>query len=155
MPFYLIGYLCKRRDYLPTTYHKLDGIIFILCFTFSILIYNFIRNNYSLSTYGYLFWTICLLAIWGFFCLCRILDHIHTRFILTISIGTIVIMGLHGTVITITNFIFSKLLNVSGINYPWFAAVLISVAIVTIFYPIIIIFKKKCPIMLGKNNLNI
>ena len=154
MPFYLIGYLCKRREYLPTTYHKSDGIIFILCFTISILFYNFNRNNFSLSTYGYLFWTICIFAIWGFFCLCRILDHIHTKFILTISIGTIVIMGLHGTVITITNLIFSKLLNVSGITYPWYVAVLISIAIVTIFYPVIILFKKKYPIMLGKNSLN-
>ena len=72
----------------------------------------------------------------------------------SLTIGTIVIMGLHGTVITITNLIFSKLLNVSGITYPWYVAVLISIAIVTIFYPVMILFKKKYPIMLGKNSLN-
>lgn len=154
VPFYLLGYISKKKNILPTECRKRDWMIFLICLALSLFFYQLRREDFCITTYGWLFWSICLSAIWGFFCLCRLLNHIHSKYILNISIGTIVIMGLHGTVITITNFIFSKLLNVSGITYPWFAAVLISIAIVTIFYPVIILFKKKCPIMLGKNNLN-
>lgn len=153
-PFYFLGYMSKRRHFLPTACHQYDWLIGIICLASSLTLYQLRREIFSLTSYGWLFWAICLSAIWGFFCLCRILDNIHSKYILTISIGTIVIMGLHGMVITITNFFFSKLLNVSGITYPWYVAVLISIAIVIIFYPVIILFKKKYPIMLGKNSLN-
>lgn len=152
-PFYLLGYLSKDRQILPTTCRKYDWIISCICFAFSLLFYQLRRNDFNLATYGWLFGAICLSAIWGFFCLCRLLDHIHSKFILDISIGTIVIMGLHGMVITIINFIFSILLQISGITYPWYIAILIAIFIVSLFYPIIILFKKKYPIMLGKNNL--
>ena len=153
VPFYLLGYLSKERKLLPTICRKYDWITCVICITSSLAFYQLRREDFCLTTYGWLFWAICISAIWGFFCLCRVLDSIHSKFILNISIGTIVIMGLHGTVITSINFIFSKLLNISGITYPCYFAVLIALFIVSVFYPIIILFKKKYPIMLGKNNL--
>ena len=153
VPFYLWGYLSKEKKLLPSVCSQYDWIICFICIASSLTFYQLRREYYSLTTYGWLFWAICISAIWGFFCLCRILDSIHSKLILNISIGTIVIMGLHGHVITIINFIFSKLLHITGITYPWYFAVIIAVTIVAIFYPIIILFKKKCPFMLGKNNL--
>lgn len=155
MPFFLLGNLSKAKNILPTSVHKRDWIICIICFTFSLLFYQLRRNDYDITTYGWFFWAICLFAIWGFFCICRLLDNIHSKFILNISVGTIVIMGLHGMVITIINFIFSAILHISGITYPWYIAIALSIFIVCIFYPLITYFKRKYSFMLGKNNLNL
>jgi fucose 4-O-acetylase-like acetyltransferase len=153
VPFYLLGYLSKEWKLLPTICRKYDWITCVICITSSLAFYQLRREDFCLTTYGWQFWAICILAIWGFFCLCRILDSIHSIFILNISIGTMVIMGLHGTVITSINFIFSKLLNITGITYPCYFAVFIALFIVSVFYPVIILFKKKFPIMLGKTKI--
>lgn len=153
VPFYLLGYLSKERKLLPTTCSKYDWITCVICITSSLAFYQLRREDFCLTTYGWLFWAICISAIWGFFCLCRLLNHIHSKYILNISIGTIVIMGLHGMAITIINYILSVLLHISGIIYPWYIAVLIAIFIVSIFYPAITLFQKRFPIMLGKNNL--
>lgn len=153
VPFYLLGYLSKEWKLLPTICRKYDWITCVICITSSLAFYQLRREDFCLTTYGWQFWAICILAIWGFFCLCRILDSIYSKFILNISIGTMVIMGLHGTVITSINFIFSKLLNITGITYPCYFAVFIALFIVSVFYPVIILFKKKFPIMLGKTKI--
>ena len=152
-PILPFGVLSKEWKLLPTICRKYDWITCVICITSSLAFYQLRREDFCLTTYGWQFWAICILAIWGFFCLCRILDSIHSIFILNISIGTIVIMGLHGTVITSINFIFSKLLNLTGITYPCYFAVFIALFIVSVFYPVIILFKKKFPIMLGKTKI--
>ena len=150
LPFYFIGYICKERNVLPTDYQKSDWAVCTICILISLFAYQFCRFYYSLSTYGFFFWTICLSAIWGLLSLCRLLNHIHSKLILNTSIGTMVIMGFHGMLITTINFIISKILNTINITYSWYVTVILSIGIVISFYPLIIFFQKKYPFMLGK-----
>lgn len=153
LPFYILGYYAKIGGYLPTTRLRCDALIGLCCLVLSLIAYHVSREHHNLSTYGFYFWIICLSVIWGVFCLCRLLDCVHNKIIVNISIGTIVIMGLHGMVITITNFLFAKLIGIErGITYPWYIAILLSITFVLILYPLIILFKNKVPLMLGKSN---
>ena len=60
----------------------------------------------------------------------------HISLLLNLSIGMMVIMGLHGIVITSFNFLFSVLCNIEkGITYPWYIAILLSILYILILYP--------------------
>ena len=153
LPFFILGYYAKIKGHLPTKRISNDFMMGFCCMTLSIIVYFFLREHRDLSTYGFFIWTICLSAICGIFCICRLLDNIHNKIIVNISIGTIVIMGLHGMVITMSNFLFAKLLGIGkGITYPWYIAILLSLAFIIVLYPLIIFFKNKVPFMLGKSN---
>lgn len=135
VPFIFWDIFLRQKNYLPTTILKHDWLMCIISITISFVVYLLFRNNLNIINYGLYLGTVCLFAIWGFFCLCRILDNIHSHYILNISLGTIVIMGLHGILITLFNFILSTTLNVSNIVYPWYIAILLSIIIVFLFYP--------------------
>lgn len=120
----------------------------------SLIIYSIIRNGCSITQYGILWWLTCLSAIWGFLSLCKLLNGIHLTFIDNVSIGTIVIMGLHKMFIGTTNFILTKALQIEGeITYPLIITFILAIVFVVMEYPIIILFKNYLPFMLGKNTV--
>lgn len=154
LPFFFLGYLCKSKGILPIARQKNDLLLGALCIGISLLIYYVGRGfQGGVALYALIFWGICTTAIWGFFCICRLLDAIRSNIIFNISIGTIVILGLHWMLIGCANFGFSKLFHIqSGITYPYSAAILLSLLIVALLYPVILLFKQKFPFMLGKTD---
>jgi hypothetical protein len=67
------------------------------------------------------------------------------------SIGTLVIIGLHIVLITITNYIFGLALKTDEIIcYQWYEALPISIIIVALLYPIILLCKRHILVLLGK-----
>ena len=155
LPFYYLGFISKEWKLLPSICKRYNWALFIICLTISLYLFKIKRESFDLLVYGWLFWGICLFAIYSFFCLCRMLNTIHLNFIINISIGTIVIMGLHGMIITSINYLLSITLDIPDITYPWYLAIIISFCIIIGLYPIILIFKKDYTFMLGKYNLNI
>lgn len=154
LPFFYLGYFCKTKNYLPQIHQKKDWLGFIFFTGLSLIAYKYIKALYSPICFGITFWTICLTAIWGFFCLCRILDHVHNSIIFNISIGTIVILGMHWMLIGTTNFIISKMfLQGTDVVYSWYTAIILAILFVGILYPVIIIIKKKMPYLLGKTKI--
>lgn len=74
---------------------------------------------------------------------------IKTTFIEDISIGTLLILGIHSTIISIISKIFKMLeCNISIIPYWILGIIILSITLVPIKY-----FKKKYPIMLGKTSI--
>jgi hypothetical protein len=68
------------------------------------------------------------------------------------SIGTLVIIGLHIVLITITNYIFGLALKTDEIIcYQWYEALPIAIIIVAFLYPIILFGKQHAPVLLGKS----
>ena len=60
---------------------------------------------------------------------------------------------MHWMLIGCANFGFSKLFRIQGgITYPWYAAILLSLFIVALLYPVILMFKAKFTFMLGKTD---
>jgi hypothetical protein len=104
----------------------------------------------GMLNYGLCFWGICISAITGIISFCKLMDKVHLTIIDNISIGTIVIMGLHWILIGITNYTISKSFHISDIAYPLWGAVLLTLIFIVIIYPIILLFKNKYPFMLGK-----
>lgn len=87
--------------------------------------------------------------------LCKLLDKVHLSIIDNVSIGTVVIMGLHWLLIGVSNFTLSKLLHISNIVYPLWGAIALTFLFAAIIYPVILFFKNNYPFMLGKQSTKV
>jgi hypothetical protein len=82
-----------------------------------------------------------------------VLNPYKSTVITNLSIGTLVIIGLHIIPISVTNYILEHLLHThSTICYHWYEALPIAIVLVGILYPIILLGKKHFPVLLGRKN---
>jgi len=152
-PFYLIGHVCKQHNFISEMAKPLDWFICLIGIITSVSIYLYAGRDSSLFIFSFRFWSICITAILGILSLCKLLDKVISPIISNLSTGTIVIMGLHWMMIGTTNVFLSKLLHIEGgIIYPLIIAIILTIVFETLLYPIIILFMKKYPFMLGKRN---
>lgn len=79
-----------------------------------------------------------------------ILNQITSTINYNVSIGTMVILGIHWMFIGVFNFAIKKYLHIDNITYSTFIAFIISLLITAINYPLIIFCKKHIPLLLGK-----
>lgn len=153
--FFYLGYFCKHKYIISEKCQKQDTAIGLCGIVCSLFLFSIVRKDCGIFEYGILFWLICLSAIWGILSLCKLTNGIHLKIIDNISIGTIVIMGLHKIFIGTTNFILSKALHFEGeIVYPLAIAIFLAIIFVLLEYPIIIFLKNHFPFMLGKSTLS-
>ena len=153
LPFFLIGHVCRQKKYISEESHRKDIYFCIAGFFISHITYSYERITPGLFNYGFCFWIICITAIGGFLSLCKLLNKTKSTIVSNISIGTVVIMGLHWMLIGITNYTLSRLIHTSCITYSFGVAVLLTLLFIAIIYPIILLFKNKYPFMIGKRNL--
>ena len=152
LPFFVLGFISKESNTIMAQHKNNYFILGLACFAVSIITFTYTKWNNDILIYGISFLTISLSSIEGIICICKLLGRFNFSLIMNLSIGTMVIMGLHGIVITSFNFLFSVLCNIEkGITYPWYIAILLSILYILILYPLIIIFKTKYPFMLGKS----
>lgn len=151
LPFFLLGHFCKQKNWICEKPKKMDLFLCLAGISISLAAYAFKRNTPGLMVYGVCFWTSSITAIISILSLCKSLDKIYMIIIDNISIGTIVIMGLHWILIGVTNFTLSKLLHAPNITYPVWGAILLTFIYTAVLYPVIILFKNYYPFLLGKN----
>lgn len=149
-PFFILGHLCRQKNIISEQTCRWDWSISIISLCISLIAYSIIRTSSDIFLYGSFFWIICISSILGILCLCKSINKFHSKVIDNISIGTIVIMGLHWILIGATNFILSKLFSVNDITYSWYIAICLALLFIAILYPIILLFKNKYPYLLGK-----
>ena len=153
-PFFILGYYCRQINIISEKVHKNDIVFCIAGLLVGIISYTIVRQKYNIPLYGISFWIMCISSIIGLLGLCKLLDGVKSKIIEIISIGTIVIMGLHWMFIGTTSFVISKLYQINGdITYPPFGVILLSLIFVALEYPIILLFKSRFPFMLGKRSL--
>lgn len=151
LPFYFFGYYSKQYKYISSIAQKNDGLIGFLCIIVSIIIFFIERDTSNMVIYGLRFWLISSFAILGTLGICKSLDRVRLKIIDNVSVGTIVIMGVHFILIGTTNYCIEKLLCINGkIIYPWYVACVLVLFFEALIYPLIIIFQKKFTFLLGK-----
>lgn len=151
LPFYYIGHLCKQKLLIPKASTKNDLYYFLGASGISIISYHYLyQQPSSLVTNGFIY-LVAAFAVIGTLRFCRLLDKIHSPIIDNVSLGTIVIMGLHWMLIGTTNFILAKILHLEvGITYSFGITILLTLLYEALLYPVIILFKKRLPFLLGK-----
>ena len=108
------------------------------------------ENNFILHIT--LYYVVNLISVYAFIYLAKSLSNIKSRIITLISIGTMLIFGLHRMMIGVIDFIIEKALCISCITYNYCECIFISLAIISIVLPVIIFLNNHLPITLGKRN---
>lgn len=150
-PLFYFGHILKQKTIIPEKPISHDWFFCIAGIGISCIFYGYLMSFSSSVIICSLRYGNAFIAIIGVLCLSRLLNNIHSVIIDNLSIGTIVIMGLHWMLIGITNFLLAKLLHINdGITYPLFITIVLTILFEALLYPIIILFKNKYPFMLGK-----
>lgn len=155
-PFYILGYKIKSNYILNDTNLKSCCLQVILGFIISNIAFIAIRQQISFTCKIILFYVICISAIFFILAICRLLDGFHSKIIQNISIGTLMIMGLHWMAIGSFNFIISRLfINGETVLYTTHQALLLSISIEALIYLPICWSIKHMPLLIGKRMQNI
>lgn len=154
LPYYYMGYLFGRCHLFRECHLKWDTIGCITCILTSILLFAWHLNAFYAGQHILhiaLFYPINILFLLGVLYGCKVLNSQKSPIITNLSIGTLVIIGLHIILVTIVNFTLEYIFGINGgICYHWYTALPIALIICAILLPIILICKKKAPIFIGR-----
>ena len=154
LPYYYIGYLLGQYHLFKACNPKCDSICSILCFAASILLFDWHLDTFYSGQHMLhivLFYPVNVLFLFGVLYGCKALDGIKLSFITNLSIGTLIIIGLHIAAVTITNYAFVHLLYLNNsICYQWYEALPTAIIIVALLYPVILFAKSSIPLLIGR-----
>ena len=154
LPYYYIGYVMGQRQLFRETKPLVDIVGCISCFSVSILLFAWHLNAFYTDQHLLhiiLFYPVNLTFLFGVLYGCKLLNNYKSAAITNLSIGTLVIIGLHIVLVTIANFSIEHLLHInSTICYQWYEATPITLIIIVLLYPIILFGEKHTPILLGR-----
>jgi len=151
MPLYLLGFITRKYNILTNTSSIQNLISAFMLICISVVFGIIYRDTDSFTIEMISFYIVLVTATYGFMFLCKLLDSLKSSVIVNMSLGTLMIMGLHWMFIGTTNFVIERILHLqTGIEYSWYISILFALAIDFAIYPLIIFAKKKMPILLGK-----
>lgn len=164
LPYYYIGLYMSQKGLFRNSEPRKDlslGILFlfgsIALFQWHLQLFftgemsQFLSVDFLLHIA--LFYPVNFLFLFGVALCCKALDAIKSSYVTNLSIGTLVVIGLHIVLITIINFVLEHIQHIEGvICYHWYEALPISIGIVILLYPIILWGKRYFPVLIGRKN---
>lgn len=149
--FFFMGNLFRQAGWLKTTNLRKDCAIGSAALVLSLLLFYWHIHEDRFVLHILLYYVVNLLAVYAVIYLCRSLNAIRLRLVTLISIGTMLIFGLHRILIGLIDFALEKTLHLPDITYDWSACALLALTIEVTFLPLIIYAKRHWPILLGKS----
>lgn len=154
LPFYYIGYIMGQKQLFKTIHPKQDYILCIGLLLISIILFHWHLTAFFAGLHILhivIYYPACTAFLFGVLFGCKMLDNYHSKFITRLSIGTLVVIGLHIVPITIINYGLEKAFNFSStICYQWHEALIIAIVITLFLYPLILLGIKHVPVLIGK-----
>lgn len=156
LPYYYMGYLFGQYHLFKEYNLKYNFIGCIICLLSSILLFAWHLDAFYAGQHILhiaLFYPINVLFLFGVLYGCKVLNGLTSHIITNLSIGTLVIIGLHIVLVTIVNFALEHAYGINGnICYRWYIALTIALIICSLLYPLILWAKQHVPILIGKNH---
>lgn len=154
LPYYYIGYAMGQKHWFKDVHFKRDIVGCIACLALSILLFAWHLHAFHAGQHMLhiiLFYPVNIGFLFGGLYGCKCLNSIHSKIIINLSVGTLVVIGFHIVLITIANYVFGRILtSSSAICYQWYEALPLTIIIVALLYPIILLGKRYIPVLLGK-----
>jgi hypothetical protein len=144
LPYYYIGYVMGRRHLFRKTNFPIDLLSFTCLILLSILFFYLHLNENRILLHVLLFYPFNLCFLFGFLCGCKLLSAIKSDAIVNLSIGTLLIIGLHFPLIGIYNYL------TGHTGYQWYEALPTTLLITAILYPLIPFAKHHAPLLIGR-----
>lgn len=150
--FFFMGYLFRQKNIMTDIIFRKDLSIGIATLLLSLIIFYWHIHEDRFVLHITLFFIVNLLSVYGIIYLCRSLDRLHIRIIILISIGTMLIFGIHRIIMGMIDYGLEKVLNTLDIRYGWIESIIISFIIELILLPLIVLSIRRYPIFLGKKS---
>jgi len=154
LPYYYMGYLMGQYHLFRDCSLKMDLMGCVLYIAASIGMFAWHLDAFYTGRHLLhiaLFYPVNVLFLFGVLYGCKVLDGIKLSVVTNISVGTLVIIGLHIMLVTAANFTLEHLLHTEGgICYRWYTALPTALVIVALLYPIIPWAKRQMPTLIGK-----
>ncbi|SEA62507.1 Fucose 4-O-acetylase [Xylanibacter ruminicola] len=148
--FFFMGNLFQQKGYLQTQNLRKDVVIGTTALLFCLILFYWHIHEDRFVLHIFLYYVVNFASVYAFIYLSKSLNSIKSRIITIISIGTMLIFGLHRMMIGIINFIVEKTMYTSSITYDWYECLIIALAIEFTIMPLIIY--KKSPKSILKSN---
>lgn len=152
IPFYCLGFLCKQYHVFEKLDFKRDLYCFLATIITSITTFHYHANESNFALHMISFWPTVLFGILAFTYFCKLLNRIHSNIVVNYSNGTMAFIGLHWMIAGVIRYGFLKPVFNIPANYIYSSteAYLLALVVTLILYPIILVFLKKAPWMLGR-----
>ena len=152
LPYYYLGYVMGQRQMFRSVRIGRDSMLCLACLIISLLLFEWHLNEQRILLHAALFYPVNIGLLFAVLCFCKLLDFCRLAFVTNLSIGTLVIIGLHIILIGIVNFAVDHFIGIrEGLGYYWYEALPITAIIITLLYPIILWGKSHAPVLIGKN----
>ena len=155
LPFYYMGYLCRKYHAFETCNIRKDLSWFVTSLMISILLFDYhagCEKNFAMHMLSY-FPTV-LFGLLAFIFFCKMLNGIRSNVMVNYSNGTMVFIGLHWMLTGFIRYgILKPIFQVSTDHiYTPLEAYALGLLVTILLYPIILFFQAKMPWMLGKRS---
>ena len=147
--FFFLGNLYQQLGKLKQQHIRKDLIIGTTTLLASFILFYWHINEINFILHIALYYVVNFISVYAFIYLAKSLNNIKSHIITLISIGTLLIFGLHRMMIGVIDFSIEKILNITNITYDWPECLIFALAIELTLLPIII-HRNKWPILLGK-----
>lgn len=151
LPYYYLGYVMGRRKLFHAARPKQDIICCVCLIVISLQFFYWHLHEERTLYHVALFYPLNICFLFGVLYGCKALNTLKNETIINLSIGTLVIVGLHYPIIGILNYIFENNIGLNmNIGYTWYEAMLLTLIITAMLYPIILFAKQYLPALLGR-----
>ncbi len=150
--FFFLGNIFKQWNYLKSLNLKKDLAIGTIALLLSLILFYWHINEEHFILHITLYYVVNLVSVYAFIYLSRSLNNVKSRIITLISIGTMLIFGLHRIIIGIIDYGIEGCLQQSNIFYNWYECLTIALLIEIGLSPIII-NRNKFPFLLKKQTI--
>ena len=151
LPYYYIGYVMGRQQLFRTVRPWRDLLMMTCCLLSSLVLFQWHLVENSFPLHIVLFYPVNIGFLFGVLYGCKLLNAVHWRLMTYLSIGTLVVIGLHNAPVTAVNYLLERYFHLSNtIVYQWYEAIPVTLLIIALLYPIILLSKKYFPVLMGK-----
>ncbi len=151
--FFFMGNLFQQAGYLKNLNLQKDLLIGILALilSFGLFYWHIYEDHFVIHIF--LYYIVNFFFVLGIIYLCRSLNSLRFHFVTLISIGTMLIFGLHRILIGLIDFSIEKAFHLSDISYDWHEGLIIALTIEILLLPLVLWAQKHYPILLGKKTI--
>ena len=151
LSFFLMGNLFQQKGWLQPHNLRKDAVISTSALLLSLILFYWHINEDRFVLHIILYYVVNFVSVYAFIYLSKLLNNIKSKLITLISIGTMLIFGLHRMMIGIIDFGIEKFFHRTNIIYDWSECLIIALIIEITLLPIII-YRNKWSILFGKGS---
>jgi fucose 4-O-acetylase-like acetyltransferase len=144
LPYYYIGYVMGQKHLFRSVTPQNDFLKCVFLLIISLLLFEWHLHEDIFLLHIVIFYTVNICFLFAVLYGSKALNPIKSSIITNLSIGTLVIIGLHYPVNCIINY----LINISC--YQWYEAIPTFLFVTAMHYPLIVIFNHHFPFFIGK-----